>query len=101
MIFRPEEMDAASCEWPVFCPSTEGDICVSADAARVFTHYDAVTHDNLQELTAIKTRRINLDCLSRKYPADRQGFKPSLSKPFLLPFDSNTILIRQVDERRK
>jgi hypothetical protein len=101
MIFHPEEMDAASREWPVFCPLTEGNIGVSADPGRVFTLYDTVPHNYLQELAAIKTRRINLDCLSWKYPADRQGFKPSLPKPFLLPFDSNTVLSRQVVEWRK
>jgi hypothetical protein len=67
-------------------------------AMRHFMFYDTVSHNDLQGLAAIKTRRINLHCFSRKYPADRQGFKTSLCKPFLLFGYGKTILRRLIVE---
>jgi hypothetical protein len=101
MIFRPEEMNTASGERPVFCPLSQRDINISMDSDRVFFLYDAIAHNNLYWLTAIQTGRINLDRLSWKCPADRQGFETSLAIPFLLSFDSNTVLRRQIVERGK
>jgi hypothetical protein len=39
-----------------------------------------------------------LNCFARKKPADRQRFKSSLAKPFLLTIDGNAILRREVVE---
>jgi hypothetical protein len=101
MLFRPEEMNSTSRERPVLGPSTQGDINISMNSGRVLTFYVTITHYDAHGLTAIQTWCINLNRFSRKGPADRQGFKTSLSKPFLLPFNSNTVLRRQVVERRK
>jgi len=101
MSFRPEEMDTASCKGPILFPLTPRYISIATDADRGFILYDAISHNNLHGLTAIQTRRIDLDRLSWKYPADRQGFKTSLCKPFLLPFNSDTVLRRQIVKWRK
>lgn len=99
VLFRPEEMDAASGQRPVFRPSAQRYINVPADFSRSPAFYDAVTHDNAQGLAAIQTGRIDLNRCPRKYPADRQGFKASLSEPFLLSVDGYTVLRGQVVER--
>jgi hypothetical protein len=61
MIFRPEEMNAASSKSPILCPLTQRYIDIPTDADRVFNFYDAITYDNLHVLTTIQTGRIDLD----------------------------------------
>ena len=45
---------------------------------------DAVAHFNGDGFSAIETRGFDTDLFPRKQPADRQRFKRSLRKPFLL-----------------
>ena len=101
MIFRPEEMDATSSERPVFCPLTQRNIDIAMYAGRGLSFYDSIAQNNFHGLAAIQTRRIDLHCLSWKYPADRQGFKPSLCKPFLFSVHSKAVLRRLIVEWRK
>jgi hypothetical protein len=46
MVFRPEEMDAASCERPVYCPLTQGNINIAMDAQRGRMLYNAIAHND-------------------------------------------------------
>jgi hypothetical protein len=62
---------------------------------------DPVPNLNLYRLSTIQTRRINLNCLPGKKPADRQRLKSSLAKPFLLTIDGNAVLIGKVVKRSK
>lgn len=43
----------------------------------------------------IETGRFKMDCLAWEKPADRRRFESSLSKPFLLTIDGDSILIWQ------
>jgi hypothetical protein len=101
MLFRPEEMDATSCKRPVCCPFPQRNINIPANSIRVHVFDDAVAHNDPNRLAAIQARRINLYCLSRKYPADRQGFKTSLCKPFLMSIHGKAILSRLIVEWSK
>jgi hypothetical protein len=101
MLFRPEEMDSTSCVWPIFCPVSYRDINVTTYFIRALAFNDAVTNNDMYGLTAIQTRCIDLDRLTWKDPADRQGFKPSLRKPLLLSLNSNAILCGKVIKWRK
>jgi hypothetical protein len=94
MLFRPEEMNTASGVRPVLRPLTQRNINISTYANWGFVLNNTITHNNLKGFTTIQARCIDLNSLSLKYPADRQGFKASLSKPFLLSFNSNTVLRR-------
>ena len=42
---------------------------------------------------AIETDRVNPDCFAWEKPADRQRFEGSLTEPFLLPIDGDSVLI--------
>ncbi len=101
MVFRPEEINSTSRKRPVFAPPTQGDINIAMNSRRVLTFYATITYYNAHGLTAIQTWCIDLNRFSGKGPADRQGFKTSLSEPFLLPFNSKTVLRRQAVERGK
>jgi len=72
---------------------------ISADRIWLMAFDISVTNDDAHRLTTIQTRRIDLNSLPRKDPADRQGFKTSLCKPFLMPINSDAVLRRQVVER--
>ncbi len=87
MLFRPEKMDAISGVGPIFCPLIYGQINVTADFMWDLCLNYTVTDFNVDGFPAIQARSINLNSLSRKSPADRQGFKASLSEPFLLPIN--------------
>ena len=72
---------------------------MDADRCRIFN--DPVAHNNFHRLAAIQARRVNLYCFARKYPADRQGFKASLSKPLLLSVHGKAVLCRLIVEWSK
>jgi hypothetical protein len=73
---------------------------VDIPADRIWlTGFDfSVSNDDTHGLTTIQTRRIDLNRFARKDPADRQGFKTSLCKPFLMPINREAVLRRQVVE---
>ncbi len=101
MLFRPEEMDAASGEWPVRSPVSQRNIDVTADPGLALAFDHPVTHHNPHRLAAIETGGIDLNRFTRKYPADRQGFEASLGEPFLVPVDGDAVLRGEVVERRE
>lgn len=73
-----------------------------ADQAIGFLGFNlAVPYLHADRFPAIKTHRINFNCLAGKKPADRQRFKGSLSEPFLLTIDGYSVIGRQVVEWRK
>jgi hypothetical protein len=101
MLFRPEEMDTASRVRPIFCPLAQGDINITTNFSGFMAFNVSVTHYYAHGLTAIQARSVDLNRFPREDPADRQGFKTSLGKPFLLSVDSNTVLGRKVIEGGK
>ena len=50
---------------------------------------------------AIKAGSVNLHHFTRKEPADRQRFEPSLAEPFLLAFDGDPVLGGEVVKGRE
>jgi hypothetical protein len=96
MFFRPEEMDATSGIGPVLCPLMQWDIDISVHSGRSLVFNDSIAHYHEHGFATIQTGSVNLNRLTRKHPADRQGFEPSLREPFLVSVDSNTVLRRQV-----
>jgi hypothetical protein len=98
MLFGREEMNATSRERPIFCPLFQWDINITANCIRALAFDIAVTHYDAHWLTAVQTWGIDLYRFARKGPADRQGFKTSLCKPFLLPVNCDAVLRRQIVE---
>ena len=96
MLFRPEEMNTASGVRPIFCPLVQGNVNITTDFSGFMVFYLSVTHNYAHGLTAIQARSVDLNRFSREDPADRQGFKTSLGKPFLLSVDSNIVLGRKI-----
>jgi hypothetical protein len=94
MLFRPEEVHSASGIGNIFHPPPEGDGHISRDSFRIGAENLPVADLDLKGLSAVKTGRIDLYDLPWEKPADRQRFKPSLPKPFLLPINRDAILCR-------
>lgn len=53
MLFRPEEMDATSCESPIFSPSTQRYIDIATNAYRVFIFNYAIAYNNLHKIATV------------------------------------------------
>jgi hypothetical protein len=98
MLFRPEEMDAASGGRPVLRPLSERDVDITTNSRLTPTLYHPVAHQNLHRFTTIETWSIYLYCFVREHPADRQGFEASLGEPFLVPIDGDAVLVGEVVE---
>jgi hypothetical protein len=77
------------------------DVDITTDCIWLKAFDFSVANDDPHGFTTIQTGRIDLNSLTRKHPADRQGFKTSLGKPFLMPINRKTVLRRQVVERSK
>lgn len=98
MLFRPEKMDTVSRIWPVLGPFAYRKVDIATYFMRTLCFDNAVSDFDLDGLATVQTWRINQHRLSFEHPADRQGFKPSLREPFLLPIDGNTIVGGQIVE---
>ena len=98
MLFRPEEMDAASGERPIRGPSIERNIHVTMDRSRAPAVYHPVTHHHAHWFTAIKTGRFDLNRFTWKDPADRQGFEASLREPSLVSVNGDAVLRGEIVE---
>jgi len=61
----------------------------------------AVLHLDSYGITAIQANRIDLYCLSGKKPADRQRLERSLTEPLLLAVNGQTVMGREIVERRE
>lgn len=98
MLFRPEKMDTISRIWPILGPFAYRKVNIATYFMRALCFDNAVSYFDLDGLSAVQTWRVNQNCLTSEHPADRQGFKPSLSEPFLLPIDRNAIMGGQIVE---
>ncbi len=99
MFFRPEEVHGASAVRQVFEPFPKRYRSVSDQTLGVGAPYDPIFHFHPNGRPAIQTKGINGHGLSFKEPADRQRFKPSLSKPLLLSLNRDPVLGGKVVER--
>lgn len=98
MLFRPEEVDTASCIRPIFRPLIYRNINISANIGRNVGFNYPITNFNSHCLTTIQARCVYLNKLTGENPADCQGFKSSLCKPFLVSVNCYTILCGQIVE---
>jgi hypothetical protein len=98
MLFRPEEVHRTSRIRGILKPLPEGDGHVPNQVLRFCSQDNPVSDFHLYGFSTIQARGIDLDCFAREKPADRQRFKSSLAKPFLLTIDGNAILRREVVE---
>ena len=96
MLFRPEEIHGASGIGNIIEPLPERYGCIGYQTFWFGTLDRTIFHHHPHGRSAIKTRSIDLDCFSRKEPADRQRFEPSLGEPLLLSFNSGAILGREI-----
>jgi hypothetical protein len=101
VLFRPEEMNPASGVRPILGPLAQGQVDITANFNGFKAFQVSVMHNYAHGLTAIQAGSVDLNRFSREDPADRQGFKTSLGKPFLLSIHSNAVLRGQVVEGRK
>ena len=96
MLFRPEEIHGASGIGNIFEPIPVRYGCIGYQTFRFGTLDRTIFHHHPHGRPAIKARGNDLDCFPWKEPADRQRFESSLPKPFLLSFNSDTVLGRKV-----
>jgi hypothetical protein len=101
VLLRPEEVHGASGIGDILEPLPERNSYVTDHIPGFGLQNDSIPDLHPDGLSTIKARRIDLNCLSRKKPADRQRFKSSLAEPFLLAIDRNTILGGEIVEGSK
>ena len=101
MLFRPEEVHAASTPGPIFRGTADFAATISDHRFGVGSQNVTVLYLNGHRVAAIETGGGNVDDFAREKPADCQRFKASLGKPFLFPVDADTVLRRQVVKRGK
>jgi len=102
MFFRPEESHGASGVWNVLEPIHKWNGHIPYNSLRrVLFKDDPVLHLQMDRFSAIQAGSIDMDCFSGEKPADRQRFKSSLCKPFLLAVNGDFKLCRQVIKRSK
>jgi hypothetical protein len=99
--FRPEEIHGASGIGHVLKPFSKWDTGIGDETFRFSAQHHSIPHFHPNRRATIKTWRIDPDGFSRKKPADRQRFEPSLSEPFLKAINGDTIMSRKIVERRK
>jgi hypothetical protein len=101
MLFRPEEIHGASGVGQIVEPLFEGNGGVSHDALWLCLLNRPVHHLHPDGSTAIQAGRIDPHAFSRKKPADRQRFEPSLGGPLLLAVDRDAVLGGDMAEGRE
>jgi hypothetical protein len=101
MFLRPKEIHGGSGIREVVEPLPKRHRGVSYKTFGIGALHLTIFHINFHRRSTIETRGIDLDDFSRKEPADRQRFKPSLAEPLLLSLDGDEILGWQVAERRE
>jgi hypothetical protein len=101
MLFRPEEVDPVSSVRPILGPPAKGYVNITTDFRWILSLDDPILNDDPHGTTAIKAWGVYLNCLPWKYPADRQGFEPSLTKPLLLAIHGDCVLVREIVKGRK
>jgi hypothetical protein len=101
VLFRPKEIHCASGIREVVKPLPKRHRGVGHKTFGVGALQLTIFHFNFDRRSTIETRGIDLNDLSRKQPADRQRFKPSLAEPLLLSLDADAVLGGQVAERRE
>jgi hypothetical protein len=101
VLFRPEERHGASGIAHIQAPLCQGNGNISDQTLRIGLQNDSVSDFDVDRITAIQTRGVDLDHFSRKKPADRQRLEGSLRKPFLLALDRDSELRRKIVEGRK
>ena len=101
MLFRPEEKHGASGIGDILEPISKRHWRIGYQAFGIGLLNIAIFHIDPDRLPTIKTGRIDPHTFSREQPADRQRFETSLGEPFLMPFNSDSILCRKVVKRGK
>jgi hypothetical protein len=99
VLFRPEEIHGASGIWNILEPLPVGHSHITNHVLRLRPQNDPIPDLHQNGLSTIQARRIDLNCLSGKKPADCQRFKCSLTEPFLLSINGNTVLGGKVIKR--
>jgi hypothetical protein len=94
-------MNPASGVRPILGPLAQGQVDITANFNGFKAFQVSVMHNYAHGLTAIQAGSVDLNRFSREDPADRQGFKTSLCKPFLLSVYRKAILGRLIVEWRK
>ncbi len=100
MLFRPEEVHVRSpvgAARPLHANGRDG---VPHDGLRLDRQHLLIAHHDHHGLAAVQAWRVHPHRLSRKEPAHRQRFEPSLGEPFRLSIYGNAILVGQVVKRR-
>ena len=92
MLFRPEEVHGASGIGNILRPPPIRYGHIPHKAFGFGTQDFPVADLHAYREATVKTGSIDLHRFTRKEPADRQRFKPSLPKPFLLTVDGDPVL---------
>jgi hypothetical protein len=101
MLLRPEEVHGASRIGNILEPLPEGHSDIPDHILGFGLQNHSIADLHPDGFSTIEARRIDLNRLSRKKPADRQRFESSLAEPFLLAIDRNTILGGEIVEGSK
>src|SRR5262245_48926395 len=103
MLFRPEEVHAASGHTPGYFSRQnlgEGDIHMSHGRRWIDFQDILVTHADENGLPTIQATGVDTDLSTREEPAHGQHFEPSLAVPILVPLYSHKIMGRYIRKRR-
>jgi len=98
MLFRPEEVHRASGIGRIFKPFPERHCHVRHQTFRLGSKDLPISNLYSNREPAVETGSIDLNCFSGEEPADCQRFKTSLTEPFLLSFNGDSILSGKVVE---
>jgi len=101
MLFRPEEKHGTSGISDIFEPMSKRHGCIGYQTFGIGLPNITIFHLDAHMRPTIKTGGIDPHNFSGEQPADRQRFEASLGEPFLLPFNSDSILCWKVVKRGK
>src|SRR5438445_719829 len=101
VIFRPEEIHARSEERRAAARRTEAEVEVTDDASRLDAGDAPIAHLEGHRIAAVEAWRVHADDLAGEQPGDRRRLEATLREPDLATTDRDSVLRRQVVQRRE
>src|SRR5262245_54490959 len=101
VLFRPEEIHARSEERRAPAGRAEAKVEMADDANRLDAGDAPIAHLQSHRIAAVEAGRVHADGLAGEQPGDRRGLEAALGEPDLATTDRDSVLRRQVVERRK
>ena len=103
MLFRPEEVHAASSQAPgYFSRQNPGERDIHVSYGRCWIDFEDlfITHADEDGFPTIQATSVYADLRAREEPAHGQHFETSLAVPLLFPLDRHKMMGRYIRKRR-